>query len=373
MPPVGDISNFNKRLRRRRRYKPRTVLTGVSKRAGLFRTFLARKVNLRADALFPEVLSVLVSSKLGKAVRTRRPRIKLKPYRFLGVRYFRKTLGQTVPRLLLNAFKRSYGRLTSKSLRPCTGAVRPTLTPRARRARSRRRWRFRRTLPRKLRVRSARKLYSRARKLLRIRRRASQAASYGPHWALGRQNPNKPLNNVNRLGVSQLHYRTSLTAGLRSRPSLGALLPLPDLLFSNRSSVLAMCVGGIAVAPLYSRTFKRSPFFFVNLVTLPTPSSLDLLTSIREFTPRFKHHLFPSANYLKTEIFRKLNRQKALASARMLSFNSPFSVRGEQSHSFRSRLDSRSHLTAQNAPSTPATPLLGLQRSRLAPTLSGLL
>lgn len=249
-----------------------------------------------------------------------------------------------------------------------------------------------------------RKLYSKARKLSRAHRRAARAPSYRSQWALRRQSLGKSLlsakslSGMNSLRVSQPPHQRFLSqqcASLtRSSPpqrlrnpafpprlNAGAFyseprpnyVPLVNLPPTNPLPALAARVSGVDVAPLYSRTFRRSPFFFVNLVTLPSPSSLDLLTSTRQFAPRFKHHLFPSANYLKTEIFRKLNRQKSLASARALSFNSPFSARGEQSYSFRSRRDFRIRPTAANPLlGTARGALLGLHRLRLAPTLTGL-
>lgn len=248
-----------------------------------------------------------------------------------------------------------------------------------------------------------RKLYSKARKISRAHRRAARAASYRSQWALRRQGLGKSLLSAKPLSVmglpraSQLPYQrfssqqyAPLTrssppqrlpnpaaprrdvGAFRSEPCLN-LVPLFSLPPINLLPALAARVSGVDVAPLYSRTFRRSPFFFVNLLTLPSPSSLDLLTSTRQFAPRFKHHLFPSANYLKTEIFRKLNRQKSLASARALSFNSPFSARSEQSYSFRSRLNFRIRPTASSTPLSAARgTLLGLHRLRLAPTLAGL-
>ena len=78
----------------------------------------------------------------------------------------------------------------------------------------------------------------------------------------------------------------------------------------------------IRIYPTHSFTFKRSAFFFTNLILRPTPTQLDLIASRPISSPSFDYNVFPDANLIKVEAFRRLNRQKNLFNRRHLMFNS---------------------------------------------------
>ena len=78
----------------------------------------------------------------------------------------------------------------------------------------------------------------------------------------------------------------------------------------------------IKLFPTHSFLFRRSDFFFTNLIVRPTPVQLDLLASTPTFSPTFRYHVFPDANLIKVEAFRRLNRQKNFFTTRHHLFNS---------------------------------------------------
>ena len=77
----------------------------------------------------------------------------------------------------------------------------------------------------------------------------------------------------------------------------------------------------IRVYPAHSFSFRRSDFFFTNLLLRPTPHQLDLIASRPISTPTFDYNVFPDANLIKVGAFRRLNRQKNLFNRRHMMFN----------------------------------------------------
>ena len=77
----------------------------------------------------------------------------------------------------------------------------------------------------------------------------------------------------------------------------------------------------IRIFPTHSFLFRRSLFFFTHLVLRPSSVQLDLLASNPTLLPFFDYHVFPDANLIKVDAFRRLNRQKNLFLARHQLFN----------------------------------------------------
>lgn len=78
----------------------------------------------------------------------------------------------------------------------------------------------------------------------------------------------------------------------------------------------------IRIYPAHSFSFRRSDFFFTNLIIRPTTPQLDLIASRPISTPTFDYNVFPDANLIKVSAFRRLNRQKNLFNRRHVMFNS---------------------------------------------------
>ena len=101
------------------------------------------------------------------------------------------------------------------------------------------------------------------------------------------------------------------------------------------------------LTPTHSRTFRRSLFFFLNLLVSVTPSSLDLVASRLSFKPAFRCRVFPDANLIKVAVFRRLNKQKFLFRSRELLFNDPTAITSYRDYS-RKKLSSSRIMSPRN-------------------------
>ena len=72
----------------------------------------------------------------------------------------------------------------------------------------------------------------------------------------------------------------------------------------------------LILEPSYSPLFALSPFGFLGYILTSPLKIMDVLRSTVNYSPSVNYLVFPDANAVKTSIFRRLNRQKFLSSAR---------------------------------------------------------
>ena len=77
----------------------------------------------------------------------------------------------------------------------------------------------------------------------------------------------------------------------------------------------------LVLEPSYSPLFTLSPFGFLGYVLTSPAKIMDILRSTVNYSPTVNYLVFPDANAVKTSIFRRLNRQKFLSSARSSLFH----------------------------------------------------
>ena len=102
-----------------------------------------------------------------------------------------------------------------------------------------------------------------------------------------------------------------------------AVKRLPLFLKNNHNSLgqTTPCDDSIFIVPTHSKLFRRSLFFFVNLLIRPSTVQLDLMTSTSQVNPVLNYNVFPDANHIKVAAFRRLGKQKSLYDARTTLFN----------------------------------------------------
>ena len=382
-PSEFTPTKTGRRIRRKRSYRPKLVMSALHKKVSLFKRFISQQVASANDGRTLAISTLKDVNTLGKLGWSRTPRVKFEPFKFLGLRYFPKTLGQTPLHRLVNSLIKSASpaRLYNPRVSTQTCADARALTPKLRRKYKKSKWSLRRALPRRLKNLVRHKTYSRARKVFK---NISKSELRVPSLPTARVSPtlekiaspalpriqlvpsSTSLSGPKRQRLAWLtprlrapsKHKRSAKSAIRPSSSTQSLLRavLPPFKTPSFSTSLTHRAHTISISPSHSLRFKRTPFFFVNLLTTPSPSSLELLSSRQKFTPKFRHHLFPTANQLKTEIFRRLNRQKSLSHSRSLSFNKPSPGRQYRSYMYPSR---KASLTRSSAFSTLGSALRG--------------
>ena len=116
----------------------------------------------------------------------------------------------------------------------------------------------------------------------------------------------------------------------------------------------------LILKPSYSPLFTLSPFGFLGYILTSPLKIMDILKSTVNYSPSVNYLVFPDANAVKTSIFRRLNRQKFLSSARSSLYHQ--SVVGSKSTRF---VQGSSYW-----PSAPSTPTNSRTKITTATTLS---
>lgn len=139
----------------------------------------------------------------------------------------------------------------------------------------------------------------------------------------------KPLKvPTHRLPValSLSHYLNSVPSISRAklRPAVGYRLGFftcPKLINPSLSRGTALSFLRVTLQPYHSSSFLRSPFFFLTHIRINSSLRNDILSSTKSFSGSSDFLVFPDTNATKVSIFRRLNRQKFLFSARFNALN----------------------------------------------------
>ena len=151
------------------------------------------------------------------------------------------------------------------------------------------------------------------------------------HRYLSSDSLSNALNTIRRSQYLLLPILEHAKSGNR----LSAKLNLP-----NKSELI--------LKPSYSPLFTLSPFGFLGYILTSTSKIMDILRSTVTYSPTVNYLVFPDANAVKTSIFRRLNRQKFLSSARASLYHQSTAV------STPSRFIINSSYWPKSSPGTPS-------------------